>query len=288
MNKKWLITALVAGFLAVATPVVALNGGLGDHAMFNGIVAADDGVDDGGPVFLTGHDPDFHAQFDAGARNLLRAGLSFVTNGTYNLAGDGDSDSDDDGTKFLWVESRIPTPGGHRIGEDRLGDIGLTLGIHYDRANAAELAAVDFSDYTAIAIASSFGGLLTRAELDALIARAADIEDFINEGGGLFASSECFPCGANLLGPPVPAPNLWGYLPVAVSSIGVATPFTVTAFGAAPPFNLVNGDINSPSHNSFGLIGGLTPIDLDNAGNPGALAGIVGDDDDDDDDSDDD
>lgn len=60
-----------------------------------------------GEVFLTGHDPDFHSQSSVGAEKLLRAGLSFVTGGTY-----------DDGaaTKFLWVESRIPTPGGHLIG----------------------------------------------------------------------------------------------------------------------------------------------------------------------------
>ena len=40
----------------------------------------------GGPVFLTGHDLDFHGVTSAGARNLLEAGLRFVTNGTYNIA----------------------------------------------------------------------------------------------------------------------------------------------------------------------------------------------------------
>ena len=118
-----------------------------------------------GPVFLTGHDPDFHAQGSAGAKNLLNIALSFVTGGTYNL---------NDGNKFLWVESRIgdpglpSLPGGHLIGENGLGAIGLTLGTHYDRANAAELPTVNFSNYTAIAIASSFGGLLRRVELDEL------------------------------------------------------------------------------------------------------------------------
>ena len=31
-----------------------------------------------GPIFLTGHDPDFHAQSSDGAQNLLRAGQGFA------------------------------------------------------------------------------------------------------------------------------------------------------------------------------------------------------------------
>lgn len=215
-------------------------------------VAFSPGVSFAGPVFLTGHDPDFHAQLTVGAQNLLNTGLSFVTGGTYNGGVE----------KFLWIESRIAPPGGHLIGENGLTSIGLVLGTHYDRANAAELAAVNFSNYSAIAVASSFGGLLTQAELDALIARAGDIATFINGGGGLFASSECFPTGpaclADLL---TGASPLYGYLPVTVSSIAPAPPFTVTAFGAS--LGLTNSDLNDPTHNSFGDIGGLTPVDLD-------------------------
>jgi len=139
-----------------------------------------------GPIFLTGHDPDFHSQDNAGARNLFSIGLDFSTGGTFNL---------NDGNRFLWVESRSGTPSGHRIGENGLGSLGLVRGTHYDRANAAEFAGADLSVYSAIAIASSFGGLLRRVELDALIARSSDIADFINSGGGLFASSECSPRG---------------------------------------------------------------------------------------------
>jgi hypothetical protein len=219
-----------------------------------------------GPIFLTGHDPDFHSQDSAGAANLLRSGLSFVTNGTFD---DGSS------TKFLWVESRIATPSGHRIGEAGLNALGLTLGVNYDRANAAELAGANFSGYTALAIASSFGGLLTRAELDGLIARSAAIASYVNAGGGLLALSECFPCGANLL-TGATAPNLFGYLPVSVSSIPPVGSFTVTPEGAAPPFNLTNADVNDPTHNSFGLIGGLVPLDRDQGTNATTLAANVG------------
>lgn len=217
-----------------------------------------------GPVFLTGHDPDFHAQLSAGAKNLLKIGLNYVTGGTAMV---------DDGNKFLWVESRKETvPGGHLVGEDGLAAIGLILGTHYERANASELTGVNFNDYTAIAVASAFGGLLTRDELDGLIARSADIEAFINGGGGLFAASECYPCGADLLGGGS-APDLFGYLPVDVTSIGASPPFTVTAFGSG--LGLVDDDMNNPTHNSFDPVGGLNVVDTDDEGNPTTLAGDV-------------
>jgi len=217
-----------------------------------------------GPIFLTGHDPDFHAQDSAGAQDLLAAGLDFVTGGTYA----------DAGSKFLWVESRIATPGGHRIGELGLGTIGLSLGTHYDRANGAELAAVDFADYTAVVVASSFGGLLSRAELDALIGLKPELTTFVNDGGGLLAMAQCYPCGANLLAGATD-PILFGFVPVAVTSLGANPPFTVTAAGAAAPFNLTDADVNDPTHNSFGLVGGLQVLDTDTSGNAVTLAGIV-------------
>lgn len=221
-----------------------------------------------GPIFLTGHDPDFHAQPGAGAgANLLRAGLNFVTGGTYN-------DSDLTTKKFLWVESNIPVPGAHLRGENALSlALGLNTALHYDSMNAAGIATVNFSNYSAIAIASSFGGTLTRAELDALISRSSDIAAFINSGGGLFASSECYPCGANLLGGAT-SPSLFGYLPVTVTSIGANGPFNVTPYGATT-FGLTFNDVNDPTHNSFGLVGGLNVVDRDSAGNATTLAGVV-------------
>ena len=35
----------------------------------------------------------------------------------------------------------------------------------------------------------------------------------------------------------------------------------------------MNGDVNSPTHNSFGLVGGLNVVDTDSAGAPTTLAG---------------
>lgn len=240
---KWLM------WVAVSTAVLSLPG-----------------VALSGPLFLTGHDPDFHAQDDLGAANLLRAGLNFVTGGTYNSA--------TSSAKFLWVESDLSSgiPGGHRFGENALtGALGLTLGTDFDRVDGAAFGSVNLANYSAIAIASSFGGTLRRAELDALIARKTDIEAYINAGGGLFASSECDDCSADLLGV---SPVLFGFLPVTVTSIGASGPFTVTSYGSAT-FGLTNGDLNSPTHNSFGLIGGLNIVDTDNNGNATTLAGNV-------------
>lgn len=233
-------------------------------AVASTIVIGLPGVALAGPVFLTGHDPDFHAQDDAGAANLLRAGLNFVTAGTYNSA--------TSSAKFLWVESDRSVPGGHRYGQDALtGALGLALGTDFDRVNAAGFGSVNLANYSAIAIASDFGGTLRRAELDVLIARSADIAAFINAGGGLFASAECDNCGADLLGV---NPDLFGYLPITVTSIPTSPPYSVTPYGATT-FGLTNGDLNSPTHNSFGATGGLNIVDTDAQGNATTLAGVV-------------
>ncbi len=221
-----------------------------------------------GPVFLTGHDPDFHAPTSVGAQNLLRSGLNFVTNGTYDDAAPV--------KRFLWVEARIAPPSGHLVGENGLIALGLGLGAQYDRADAADLATVNFSNYSAIAVASSFGGLLSIDELNGLIARKTDIKNFVNSGGGILALSECSPasdfCFDDLLGP---SPNTFAFLPVTVSSVATINSYSVTAAGAAAPFNLTDSDVNDPTHNSFGLIAGLTVLDQDAAGTPTTLAGNV-------------
>lgn len=221
---------------------------------------------DAGSIFLTGHDPDFHAQGSVGAQNLLNAGLSFVTGGAYT----------DTTTKFLWVESFLSPTTGHLVGEDGLNAIGLANGVHYDWVDAAGFASVNLANYEAIAIASSFGGMLTQAELDALIARKTDIKDFVNAGNGLLALAECSPtsgfCKADTLGP---TPDLFGFLPVTVTSVATHSPYSLTPAGAALFPSLTDPDMNDPTHNSFGAVGGLTVIDTDSLGTPTTLAGNV-------------
>jgi hypothetical protein len=240
-------------------------------ALFTGTMA---GAAQAGPIFLTGHDPDFHAGDGLGdGATLLDVGLSFVTGGQH-----GDST-----VKFLWVQGDISVPSGHTDptapGTGGLSNLGLVEGTHYDVAHAADLdcgdsVCVDFGDYEAIAVGSAFGGLFTRAELDALIARETDIADFINAGGGLFAAAECDNCGADLLGS---SPDLFGFVPLTgIVSVGASPPFTVTAAGAAAPFSLTNADVNDPTHNSFSSVPGVLQIlDTDSAGNATTIAGNV-------------
>lgn len=220
---------------------------------------------DAGPVFLTGHDPDFHAQGSPGAQVLMKVALNFVTGGTY--AGGV--------KKFLFVESEINPPAGHLIGENGLNAVGLAEGVNYDEVDAAGLAALpSLSPYSAIVIASDFGGLLTDAEIKELVARSADLKNFINAGGGLAAFAECGPgnaaCEADLVNAATP---LFGYLPIAVSSVATCQSYSVTPFGTS--LGLSNADVNDPTHNSFGAIGGLTVVDHDCNGVPTTLAGIV-------------
>lgn len=218
-----------------------------------------------GPIFLTGHDPDFHSQDSSNARNLLTAGLQFVTGGTMTS-----------GQKFLWVESFVAPTSGHRVGEDGLNALGLTNGVEYDWVNAAGFASANLTQYDAIAVASSFGGMLTRDELNALIARKTDIANFVNGGGGVLALSECYPassfCYADTL---ASSPNLFGFLPVNVTSVATSAPYKLTLAGKAMFPGLTDADMNDPTHNSFGDVGGLTIIDTDTNGVATTLAGNV-------------
>src|SRR4029078_1535762 len=94
----------------------------------------------------------------------LNVALNFVTGGTYTSGT----------TKFLFVESEISPPSGHLVGENGLAAIGLTEGVYYDEVDAAGLAALpSFSGYSAIVVASDYGGLLTDAEIQELVARKA-------------------------------------------------------------------------------------------------------------------
>lgn len=218
-----------------------------------------------GPVFLTGHDPDFHAQGSGGAQVLLSTALKYVTGNTASLPGH----------KFLYVQSHIAPPGGFLDGNGGLAALGLVNGTNYDQVDAAGLAALSsFSTYTAIVVASDFGAMLTDAEIQQLVTMAPQIKSFINAGGGLAAFAECgvgYPnCNSGNVNASTP---LFGFLPVAVTSVATINPYQVTPFGAS--LGLTNADVNDPTHNSFGLIGGLNIVDTDAAGVPTTLAGVV-------------
>ena len=219
-----------------------------------------------GKVFLTGHDPDFHAQGQQSGKNELNVALNFVTNGTYNGGV----------SKFLFVESNLaPTPG-HLVGENGLLAIGLTAGVNFDQVNAAGLAALtNFNGYSAIVVASDFGGMLSDAEITELVARKTDIANFVNAGGGLAAFAECgvgnSNCNSDLVNVNTP---LFGFVPVSATSVDTVAPYTVTPYGAT--LGLTNADVDDCcTHNSFANAAGLNVVDYDQNGVPTTLAGTV-------------
>jgi hypothetical protein len=222
-----------------------------------------------GSIFLTGHDPDFHATLGGntvGAININKTAISFVTDPGFNTFKAGGVN------KFLFVESSISPPGGHTVGENGIIASGYTAGVDFVHVDASTLnTALNAlgTTYNAIVIASDFGGILTQAELDILNARSTDIISFLNAGGGLYAMAES-DSGAGL----TPNHGWFGYLPFIVTGTQLnqsESGFTVTPFGAS--LGLANSDVNgNASHNIFTATGGMNVVDNDAAGHIMSLA----------------
>jgi RHS repeat-associated protein len=213
----------------------------------------------GGSIFVTGEDPDFHATQGptaTGARDIIRDGLAFVRNA--------------DPKPFLWVESNIAPPAGHARGIDGIKAAGFVEGTDFVHVDASQLPTVNFADYSAIAVASDGGGLLTQAELDVLNARAADIATYVTGGGGLLAFSE-FGDSSNV---GLTNSGHFGFLPFLTSSLAknqAESGNTLTAFGER--LGLVPDDINGNfSHNIFANDGGMQVVAQDPSG---AILGLA-------------
>jgi hypothetical protein len=141
-----------------------------------------------GGVFVTCHDPDFHAVKGvnlAGAQNLIKRAVSYVTFGKLN-------------PKVLLVTGQIPASdvGSHSDPRLAIPASGFST---YDVASAfpsslapppLPLSTVNFASYDVIVVASDFGGWLSQRELNILISRQQDIFNFINAGGGVVALAE--------------------------------------------------------------------------------------------------
>lgn len=214
-----------------------------------------------GGIFVTGHDPDFHA-FQGGnllgAQHIIQDGLKFVTN---NNVG-----------SVLLVTDLTDPGGGYSDPRKGLTAAGITFDVA-DNGSAGgsvkDLHTVNFSSYSAVVVASDFGGWLRQAELDILTARSSDIFNYLNGGGGLVAFAES--------GPPLPGlltHGAFGYLPFLItgaqknqSEVGN----TVTPFGSS--LGLTNTDVNgNASHNIFTRSGGLNVVDNDSSGQILSLA----------------
>ena len=227
------------------------------------------GTGHAGSIFLTGHDPDFHASLGGnltGARDLNIAAINFVMDSGFNPFVS-------TAPKFLFVESSISPPSGHTNGVNGIIASGYVSGTNFDFADASTLNAAlnnlgAASGYSAIVVASDFGGVLTQAELNILNARSADIISFLNAGGGLYAMAEsAAPYGLTSTGE-------FGFLPFIVSSAALnqtEVGNTLTSFGTS--LGLLTSDINgNASHNIFTSTGGMNVVDYDAAGDILSLA----------------
>jgi hypothetical protein len=221
-----------------------------------------------GAIFLTGHDPDFHASLGAnaaGAQTINQAAIGFILDPSFNPFVS-------TAPKFLFVQSNIPVPAGHTNGINGLIASGYLPGINFDVADASTLnSALNGLGtlYSGIVVASDFGGLLTQAELNILNARSADIISFLNAGGGLYAMAESNG-GSGL----TPGGGHFGYLPFVPSNTQddqSESGFTVTPFGAS--LGLSNSDVNgNASHNIFTSTAGMNIVDMDSQGHILSLA----------------
>ncbi len=214
-------------------------------------------------IFLTGHDPDFHAFLGGnllGAQHINQVAINFVTDPAFNTYAAGGVH------KFLFVESSIVPPPGHVDGINGIIASGYVQGVNFDKADASTLnAALNGlgTTYDAIVVASDFGGILTQAELDILDARRTDIINFLNGGGGIYAMAE----GNNGAGL-TPNGGWFGFLPCIVSQQDknqAEVGNTVTAFGSG--LGLTANDVNgNASHNVFTDTCGMNIVDQDPSG----------------------
>src|SRR5262249_44460926 len=165
-----------------------------------------------GQIFITAHDPEWHAHFgpnQEGAWNLAHTAIAFARGGSTR--------------PFLYVESTTaPVPVGNEYTAPFLTRHLGYANASFQVADAATLngfadfrAALD--NYSALVVASDHGGMLTGAELSFLNAHRSDIADYLNAGGGLAAFAESNAKG--LLGGETP----YGFVPVAVSGSGLSS-----------------------------------------------------------------
>jgi hypothetical protein len=115
-----------------------------------------------GNVFVTGHDPDFHASLGGnaiGAQNIISRALDFARNGNTE--------------PILYIQSNTANNG---LGDHTDSEAGLvasgytagnTPGNHYVKVNAGQFATASLADYSALFVPSDHGGSLTGDDLEA-------------------------------------------------------------------------------------------------------------------------
>jgi hypothetical protein len=227
-----------------------------------------------GSIFLTGHDPDFHAiegGNSTGAQDINKAAIDFIMDPAFNPFVAGGNQH------FLFVEcDTCAVPGGHVDGALGINASlpGFPAGTTFETHGAADGLATALTQlgtkYSGIVIGSDFGGMLTQAELNILDANSSTIINFLNNGGGLYAMAETDPADSGLA-----SSGFFGFLPFVVTSDALneaENGNAVTAFGSS--IGLKNTDVNGNfSHNVFVSTGGLNVVDVDSGSEILTLAG---------------
>src|SRR2546423_1598098 len=101
-------------------------------ARFLGLFA---GSAEAGLIFLTGHDPDFHALLGGnalGAQHINQAAINFITDSSFNPY-------TVSAPKFLFVESSITPPPGHVDGIGGIIASGYVAGVNFEKHDASDL-----------------------------------------------------------------------------------------------------------------------------------------------------
>lgn len=211
-----------------------------------------------GRLWLTGHDTDFHCSAQSLSCNYMKVALTYVRNGSSLpvLALDHGSE----------VAQAIT---------DAFGGSAPTVVTVDPRTHFATtpLFASDGSPlYSAIVVASDItcggcdnnNGFGDTPDSNAINARATDIAQFFNAGGGILGLA-----GAQNI------PLYYGFSPIPASPIVVTPPFTFTPLGTM--LGLVQGPDNNccATHNSFTLPGSGSPFQVVETDAAGAAETII-------------
>jgi len=241
-----------------------------------------------GPVILAGHDPDSHG-FETVYAGLFNRLIQNVTNGRSGILAIGANAGSQASTWITTVASLMSPPQS------------VTF------VNGAAISTIDFSQFAILHIPSDFDntpGGINAAENSRLVARASDIADFINAGGGLFGMTQgqlanaygyfsFFGTVSSISAPPsgiLPSGQLYDNVTATSAGTGFGITNTNTdgccwhnVFTSFPAFLSVLATANEPADPAFNgqaaLLGGtivrVSPPGLGVAGGAGRPWGTV-------------
>ena len=220
-------------------------------------VLAPSALADPGGVFVTGHDSDGHAQADLnnrlGAQHIIQRSIAYVTH-------------DAPSPSLLLVTDREPCSDGCSPYDPAQGmfQSGFTTFDIADYGSGTfgvlDLHTVDFTNYDAVVVASDWGGWLWQRELDILNARAGELANYVNAGGGLVAFAE----SGHEMTQGGTTQNQFAFVPFVFSSTQVDQLNSNQLTPAGEAMGLTTEDVNGNfSHNIFASTGGMDVIDFD-------------------------